>query len=64
MQLNLKDFENKLITNEQKNYFINNIDNISIHKGNFNKLQCYKKMTNLEIFNATDKPIKFFKYRL
>ena len=38
-----KDFENKLITNEQKNYFINNIDNISIHKGNFNEIAMITK---------------------
>ena len=38
-----KDFENKLINNEQKKYFIDNIDNISIHKGNFNEIAMITK---------------------
>ena len=44
--LNIKngnDFNNSLITSEQKEYFLKNFDNISILKGNFNEIAIISK---------------------
>ena len=37
------DFNNSLITSEQKEYFLKNFDNISILKGNFNEIAIISK---------------------
>ena len=38
-----KDFDNSLITRQQKDYLIENIDKISIIKGNFNEIAIISK---------------------
>jgi hypothetical protein len=38
-----KDFDNPLVTKQQKDYLIQNIDRISIIKGNFNEIAIISK---------------------
>ena len=38
-----KDFNSELITEEQKKYFLNNLNSIEIFKGNFNEIAFIKK---------------------
>ena len=38
-----KNFESAYVTDEQKDYFLKNFENIEIHKGNFNEIAIIKK---------------------
>ena len=46
-----KDFNSEYISENEKNYFLNNVESINFYRGNFNEIAIIKKNKKIQIID-------------